>query len=210
VTVALRCLFEASIAICRHVVEGWQAFREHLLVFSSVTQCNWGVGPVGSKTAMARIILAEDDDSMRSYLVRALERAGVASEVLGDPARVAVLSGPNHAEEVARDLPTASVLASCDAELARCLQGVLADRELLLMHRPRYGPVNVCKPPATGFVPLPDFRWGIGAVFCHGSSFSAVRIVVCDATWQLASGRRPDSRNHANPGMPCARRLTWC
>ena len=31
---------------------------------------------MGSKAAMARIILAEDDDSMRSYLVRALERAG--------------------------------------------------------------------------------------------------------------------------------------
>ena len=51
------------------------------------------------------------------------------SEILAEVApaeRIAVLSGPNHAEEVARDLPTASVLASCDAELARCLQGVLA------------------------------------------------------------------------------------
>ena len=51
------------------------------------------------------------------------------SEILAEVApaeRIAVLSGPNHAEEVARDLPTASVLASCDAELARRLQGVLA------------------------------------------------------------------------------------
>jgi glycerol-3-phosphate dehydrogenase (NAD(P)+) len=51
------------------------------------------------------------------------------SEILAEvasPERIAVLSGPNHAEEVARDLPTASVLASCDAELARRLQGALA------------------------------------------------------------------------------------
>jgi glycerol-3-phosphate dehydrogenase (NAD(P)+) len=47
------------------------------------------------------------------------------SELLGDVApagRIAVLSGPNHAEEVARDSPTASVLASEDIELARRLQ----------------------------------------------------------------------------------------
>ena len=36
--------------------------------------------------------------------------------------RIAVLSGPNHAEEVARDSPTASVLASEDIDLARRLQ----------------------------------------------------------------------------------------
>jgi glycerol-3-phosphate dehydrogenase (NAD(P)+) len=50
------------------------------------------------------------------------------SEILAEVApveRIAVLSGPNHAEEVARDLPTASVLASSDADLARTLQGVL-------------------------------------------------------------------------------------
>jgi len=47
------------------------------------------------------------------------------SEILGayaPPDRVAVLSGPNHAEEVARDYPTASVLASTDIELAHRLQ----------------------------------------------------------------------------------------
>jgi glycerol-3-phosphate dehydrogenase (NAD(P)+) len=50
------------------------------------------------------------------------------SEILAEVApaqRIAVLSGPNHAEEVARDLPTASVLASSDADLARRLQSVL-------------------------------------------------------------------------------------
>jgi glycerol-3-phosphate dehydrogenase (NAD(P)+) len=50
------------------------------------------------------------------------------SEILATVApaeRIAVLSGPNHAEEVARDLPTASVLAGTDAELARRLQAVI-------------------------------------------------------------------------------------
>lgn len=49
---------------------------------------------------------------------------------LADPARVAVLSGPNHAEEVARDQPTASVVASENAELARMLQRELSGRTM--------------------------------------------------------------------------------
>jgi glycerol-3-phosphate dehydrogenase (NAD(P)+) len=55
------------------------------------------------------------------------------SELLGEVAgeeRIAVLSGPNHAEEVARDYPTASVLASADIELARRLQGELSTSRL--------------------------------------------------------------------------------
>ena len=55
------------------------------------------------------------------------------SELLGDVAggeRVAVLSGPNHAEEVARDYPTASVLASSEIELARQLQRELSTSRL--------------------------------------------------------------------------------
>ena len=55
------------------------------------------------------------------------------SEILGglaDAGRVAVLSGPNHAEEVARDQPTASVVASDNAELARTLQRELSGRTM--------------------------------------------------------------------------------
>lgn len=44
--------------------------------------------------------------------------------------RVAVLSGPNHAEEVARDFPTASVVASTSIELARRLQAAISGRAL--------------------------------------------------------------------------------
>jgi glycerol-3-phosphate dehydrogenase (NAD(P)+) len=45
----------------------------------------------------------------------------ILRQVLGVQ-RVAVLSGPSHAEEVARQLPTSVVVASSDAELARWIQ----------------------------------------------------------------------------------------
>ena len=52
----------------------------------------------------------------------------VLAEELPQPAasRVLVLSGPNHAEEVARDVPTATTIASRDLELARQVQQVIA------------------------------------------------------------------------------------
>ena len=55
------------------------------------------------------------------------------SELLSDvggSGRVAVLSGPNHSEEVARDYPTASVVASDPIELARGLQVALSTSRL--------------------------------------------------------------------------------
>jgi glycerol-3-phosphate dehydrogenase (NAD(P)+) len=55
------------------------------------------------------------------------------SEILGQIAqvdRVAVLSGPNHAEEVARDYPTASVIALPAIELARRLKAVITTTRL--------------------------------------------------------------------------------
>jgi glycerol-3-phosphate dehydrogenase (NAD(P)+) len=57
------------------------------------------------------------------------------SEVMGQelvhlsPA-LAVLSGPNQAEEVARHQPTASVIAAADLEYARCLQDLITDENL--------------------------------------------------------------------------------
>jgi glycerol-3-phosphate dehydrogenase (NAD(P)+) len=68
-------------------------------------------------------------------LAKGLDAAGPRrlSEVLCELApaeRVAVLSGPNHAEEVARDLPTASVIASADGELARRLQAAITGRNI--------------------------------------------------------------------------------
>ncbi len=46
----------------------------------------------------------------------------ILAQVLGAP-RLAVLSGPSHAEEVSRGLPTSVVAASADYELARAVQG---------------------------------------------------------------------------------------
>lgn len=43
-------------------------------------------------------------------------------DVLGNVGRIACLSGPNHAEEVARDLPAATVVACSDSELASFFQ----------------------------------------------------------------------------------------
>ncbi len=49
---------------------------------------------------------------------------GVITEVLG-PVDIAVISGPSHAEEVARRMPTTVVSASGDTELARRVQETL-------------------------------------------------------------------------------------
>jgi glycerol-3-phosphate dehydrogenase (NAD(P)+) len=53
------------------------------------------------------------------------------SELLGErlgEQRVAVLSGPNHAEEVARGFPTATVIAASDRALSRRLQEAVSGR----------------------------------------------------------------------------------
>ncbi len=54
----------------------------------------------------------------------------VAAELLGDPGRVAVLSGPNHAEEIARGTPAATVVASWPVALAQRLQETIATSRL--------------------------------------------------------------------------------
>lgn len=50
----------------------------------------------------------------------------VAAAAPGLAPRLAVLSGPNFAQEVARRLPTATVVAAADAAVARFVQGALA------------------------------------------------------------------------------------
>jgi glycerol-3-phosphate dehydrogenase (NAD(P)+) len=49
----------------------------------------------------------------------------IVTEVLG-PVPVAVLSGPSHAEEVARSQPTSVVVAGADLDLARRVQGLFS------------------------------------------------------------------------------------
>lgn len=52
----------------------------------------------------------------------------VAAEILAGAApRIAVLSGPNHAEEVSLELPTATVIASTDLDFARTLQALVSN-----------------------------------------------------------------------------------
>lgn len=50
----------------------------------------------------------------------------VAADELGNPARIAVLSGPNHAEEVIKQGISAAVVASEDAEVAKRFQALLS------------------------------------------------------------------------------------
>lgn len=50
----------------------------------------------------------------------------VAGEALGNPGRVAGLSGPNHAEEVCRQLPAAAVIAGEDPALCERLRSLVA------------------------------------------------------------------------------------
>lgn len=50
----------------------------------------------------------------------------VLAEKLGSPYRLGVLSGPNHAEEVARSIPSATVIASQSQETAKFFQNLFA------------------------------------------------------------------------------------
>ena len=50
------------------------------------------------------------------------QMAEVLADVLGNPARIAAMCGPNHAEEVSRDLPAATVVAAHDEETAKFFQ----------------------------------------------------------------------------------------
>lgn len=51
--------------------------------------------------------------------------SSVLGEVLGEPGRVYALSGPSHAEEIARELPTTVVVAGADDAVLQRLQGAL-------------------------------------------------------------------------------------
>ena len=53
----------------------------------------------------------------------------VIEDVLGKKAKVTALSGPNHAEEVARKMPTASVLACKNAKLGKEIASTLSTSE---------------------------------------------------------------------------------
>ncbi len=58
--------------------------------------------------------------------------------------RVAAISGPNHAEEVSRGIPTATVVACRDEEVARRLQPILATRSFRVYTNPDVLGVELC------------------------------------------------------------------
>lgn len=73
-----------------------------------------------------------DADARVLVLSKGMERGShllmheVASEELGNPTRVAALSGPNHAEEICQGMVSAAVVASEDVATAAWFQGLLA------------------------------------------------------------------------------------
>ena len=70
----------------------------------------------------------------------------VLAEELPSPAssRIAVLSGPNHAEEVALDIPTASTIAAVDEDLARQLQTSISTENFRVYINPDLIGVELC------------------------------------------------------------------
>lgn len=70
----------------------------------------------------------------------------VLAEELPKPAasRVMVLSGPNHAEEVALDIPTATTIASADLEIAAWLQQLISTESFRPYVNPDLTGVELC------------------------------------------------------------------
>lgn len=59
-----------------------------------------------------------------------LRPSEIVRSVLGESVRLCILSGPSHAEEVARGIPTLVVVASRDPEVAREVQSVVGETYL--------------------------------------------------------------------------------
>ena len=52
----------------------------------------------------------------------------IFEDVIGEPSRLAALSGPNHAEEIVHGIPAATVVASESSETAQFFQNLLGSR----------------------------------------------------------------------------------
>ena len=98
----------------------------------------------------------------------------------GRKARVVALSGPTHAEEVARDMPTAIVAASADEDAAKTVQKVLP-------HRPSAStPTMTAAAPSWAVRSRTSLRW-----------LSALRWA-----WATVTTPRPRSSPAATPSCP--------
>ena len=70
--------------------------------------------------------------------------ADVAADELGGPERIAVLSGPNHAEEICRGKVSAAVLAASDPAIASGLRELLVDQSFRVYTSSDVAGVEVC------------------------------------------------------------------
>ena len=70
--------------------------------------------------------------------------ADVVADELGNPCRVAALSGPNHAEEICRGMFSAAVIAARDIELARRLQALFHSDDFRTYASDDLAGVEVC------------------------------------------------------------------
>jgi glycerol-3-phosphate dehydrogenase (NAD(P)+) len=68
----------------------------------------------------------------------------VLEDVLGHPGRLAGLSGPNHAEEVGRGIPSATVVASLDDGVGRFFQDLFMTRFFRVYTNPDVVGVELC------------------------------------------------------------------
>jgi glycerol-3-phosphate dehydrogenase (NAD(P)+) len=106
--------------------------------------------PSRAFAAVAADVVPRAPDAALLSLTKGLDPAShrrlseILAEAAGGAARVAVLSGPNHAEEVARDQPTASVVAGVDFELARRLQRELSGRTMRVYASRDVAGVELC------------------------------------------------------------------
>ncbi len=68
----------------------------------------------------------------------------ILEEVLGNKARLAALSGPNHAEEVSKGVPSATVVAAYEEEVARMFQDLFMAPTFRVYTNPDVVGVELC------------------------------------------------------------------
>lgn len=97
----------------------------------AVIGCKWLVVVIPSSYIRDTIHKAAgfiDDDCKVLILTKGIEAntsmlmSDVVASEIGHPQRIAVLSGPNHAEEIIKGKISASTIAACDLDLARAWQ----------------------------------------------------------------------------------------
>ncbi|MDR1413219.1 MAG: NAD(P)-dependent glycerol-3-phosphate dehydrogenase [Actinomycetes bacterium] len=95
----------------------------------SIVMVTPSVGVRSTAEAMAPYVDSETPVVILSKGIEAktsLLMTDILGEVLGNAARIAALSGPNHAEEVSRAVPSATVVASTSPEMAIFFQELFA------------------------------------------------------------------------------------